>query len=91
MPALIDCHVCQGEGQVLQGVPGGYYSEADQCFYPLEQTVTCTECRGSGRIQQPPITLKAFKAPAVRSSDQIVAAICGVTPEELLTDEERAA
>jgi hypothetical protein len=43
--------MCHGEGCLENLIPGGYYSQHDQSFYPLSQFSECPECQGVGTIE----------------------------------------
>ena len=88
------CHVCNGEGAVLEAVPGGYFDPLAECWYPDERLISCQPCRGSGRLTGPqhPNTfnatpayaqLKAKRKRKRKSTNEVVAMILGITPQEL--------
>ena len=48
---LIPCPTCDGEGCTVQLEVGGYFDLKQECWYPWEKVVRCSECGGNGRIE----------------------------------------
>ena len=48
---LVPCPSCDGEGCTVQAEPGGYFDLRQECWYPWEKVVRCSECGGNGHIE----------------------------------------
>jgi RecJ-like exonuclease len=47
------CPECGGEGFVEVAVPGGYFSMAQEQWYPDEEMRECENCHGIGAVYTP--------------------------------------
>lgn len=45
------CQECGGEGSIVVQVPGGYFSSAQEQWYPDERTEACDACNGRGEVE----------------------------------------
>jgi len=45
--------MCHGEGSLEESLPGGYFDQSAETFYPLEQSRECSLCKGVGSIETP--------------------------------------
>ena len=99
MSQRIDCPLCHGEGRVEESVPGGYYSQHEEAFYPLEKSRECSLCKGAGSVETPHhentfnvtpeyAMLKQRRASKRSSTNRAVAQILGISVEELEQDLE---